>query len=47
MYVTTEMDISAGSVPAGPNLNGRMNPGPDEQKRYDEIYQKQIHSYFH
>ena len=27
MYVTAEMDISAESVPAGSNHNGRMDPG--------------------
>ena len=27
IYVEAEMDISAGSVPAGPNLTGGMNPG--------------------
>ena len=26
-YVTAEMDTSAGSVPAGPNLIGEMEPG--------------------
>ena len=27
LYVTAGMDISAGSVPAGPNLTGEMEPG--------------------
>ena len=27
LYVTAGMDISAGSVPAGPNLTGGMEPG--------------------
>ena len=38
------MDISAGSVPAGPNLTGGMEPGMN--KHLDQIYEKQICSYF-
>ena len=26
VYVTAELDISAGTVPAGPNLTGGMDP---------------------
>ena len=39
------MDISAGSVPPGPNLTGGMEPGPDEHKHLDQIYEKQMCSY--
>ena len=34
------MDISAGSVPHGPNLTGGM-----EHKHLDQIYEKQMCSY--
>ena len=36
--VSVGMDISAGSVPAGPNITGRMKPR-DEQKHLDRIYE--------
>ena len=39
IYVTAGMDISAGSVPPGPNLTR------DEHKHLDQIYEKQMCSY--
>ena len=37
MNVTARMDISAGTVPAGPNLTGRMDPGKNTYI-YGNIY---------
>ena len=43
VYVTAGMDISAGSVPDGPNLTGRMDPWINTSRTYE----RQICLYFY
>ena len=44
IYVTARLDISAGTVAAGPNLTGRMDPGMNTH--LNRMYKKQICLYF-
>ena len=39
------MDISVGSVPAGLNLTGEMEPGINTNIWTEYVYEKQIYSY--
>ena len=42
IYVTTEMDLSAATVLAGPNLNGRMDPGLDPNIKTEYMKRKYV-----
>ena len=41
-YVTAEMDISAGFVPAGPNLTGGMDPGMNTNIQTEYMKSKHV-----
>ena len=43
--VTVRMDISAETVPAGPNLTGPMDPGSNKHKNLAHIIYEKLDSF--